>query len=158
VLPGEVDKHVALLHHRQTVIDRLEPPGLRFLFDQLALTRGGAGRGTTASQIHHLLRLSDRPHITIRVLPDSAGLLRGYPPFELLSFTDGRPAVYLEMVNVTGFLEQPTTVDMFHRALGDLENAALSEHESRDWLRTLAAALTSPPDHNQEQLHKVTSI
>lgn len=141
VLPSEVDKHVALLHHRQTVVGRKEPPELRFVLDQHALTHSGTGRVTIAGQVRHLLALSGRPHITIRVLPGSAALLRGYPAFELLTYADGNPTVYLEMLNATGFLEQPTTVDIFHRALSDLENAALDEHESRTWLTTLAATL-----------------
>jgi hypothetical protein len=141
VLPDEIDKHVALLEHRRTVIDRKKPPELTFVVDQHALTHSGTDRRTITKQVHHLLRSSDHPHLTIRVLPDRAGLLRGYPPFELLSFADARPAVYLEMLNVTGFVEQPGTVKVFRRALADLENTALDEHESRAWLTTLATTL-----------------
>ena len=144
VPPEEIDTHVALLEHRQTIVDRAEPPELRFVVVQQTLTHDRAGRRTMAEQVDNLLRLSDRPHITIQVLPQRASLLLRYPPFELLSFTDGRPAVHLEMVNVTGFLEDPTTVDIFHRALTDLENAALGEHESRAWLNTLTTTLGAP--------------
>ncbi|MGB3437350.1 MAG: DUF5753 domain-containing protein [Actinophytocola sp.] len=142
VHPGEIDKHVALLNHRQTVIDRKEPPRLQFIVEEHALTHSRAERRTAVDQVHHLLRLSDRPHVTIRVLPDGAGLIRGYPAFALLSFSDGKPAVYLEMLNVAGFLEQPTTVEVFHRAFADLENTALDEHGSRTWLSEFTASST----------------
>lgn len=140
----EIEKHIALLEHRHTIVDRTGRPELRFVVVQQTLTHDGVGRGTMAEQVHHLLRLSDRPHVRIQVLPQRACLLLRYPPFELLSFTDGRPAVHLEMLNVTGFLEDPTTVTIFHRALADLGNAALGEHESRAWLNTLAATLGTP--------------
>lgn len=132
--PSEIDKHVALLAHRQTSINRKGPPQQRFIVDELALSQASVEQQVMADQIHRLLQLSNHPHITIQLLPVYAGRLRGYPAFELLSFDDGRPAVYLELLNVSGFLEQPTTVDNFHRAFADLEDAALDEHETHTWL------------------------
>jgi hypothetical protein len=132
--PSEIDKHVALLAHRQASIDRKGPPQQRFIVDEFALSQASAEQQVMADQIDRLRQLSNYPHITIQVLPAHSGHLRGYPAFELLSFDDGRPAVYLELLNVSGFLEQSSTVDIFHRAFADLGAAALDEHETHNWL------------------------
>lgn len=139
--PSEIDRHVALLAHRHTSIDRRKPPQQRFIVDECALTQAPVEQQVMAVQIRHLLQQSTRPHVTIQVLPAHAGRLRGHPAFELLSFDDGGPTVYLEMLNVAGFLQHTGTVDTFSRAFADLADTALDEHDTHAWLSARARAI-----------------
>ena len=85
---------------RQELLERKDPPELFLILDESALLRVIGGPAVMLDQLHHLLRLSERPHVTIQVLPLTAGEhagLRG--PFALLEFSaaDHHPDVlYLE--------------------------------------------------------------
>lgn len=125
---------------RQAIYSRPTPPELRFFVDEHVLTHGGAGRETMSDQVHHLLRLAVRPHVVIRVVPTSAGLVCGCPAFELFEFPRHQPVVHVEHLAATAFLEQPETIAAHRGAIAHLNEVALSELGSRVWLTTLASA------------------
>jgi hypothetical protein len=139
---ADIDEYILHLQARQGILSGDNPPTLRFFVDSRALTHPGLAPEIVSDQVHHLLRLSVQPHVLIRVLPDGCGPLPGYPPFELLTFADHKPVVYLELLNTTGFLEHPDTVQAFTRTLAHLRAMALTEDGSRAWLNTLAATVS----------------
>jgi hypothetical protein len=125
---------------RQAIMSRSTPPELRFFVDEHVVTHSGAGRETMSDQVHHLLRLAVRPHVVIRVVPMSAGLVCGCPAFELFEFLRHQPVVHVEHLAATAFLEQPETIAAHRAAIAHLSEVALTELGSRVWLTTLASA------------------
>jgi len=68
-----VEQTVALRMRRQQLLHREHPPHLWAVIDETALRRPIGGRAVMLAQIDHLIRMSRRPHITIQVMPFSAG-------------------------------------------------------------------------------------
>ncbi|MEV5412915.1 helix-turn-helix transcriptional regulator [Thermopolyspora sp. NPDC052614] len=58
---------------RQNLLDRPEPPQLEAILDECLLCRETGGAAVLKDQLCHLVELSGRPNIDIRVLPFAAG-------------------------------------------------------------------------------------
>lgn len=148
VIPDEeINDRIAHHQKRQHVLDRDNRVNFRFFLDDHILTHTGPGRGIMSDQVHHLLRMAVRPRVEIRVVPAGCALLGACPPFQLMTFTELHPVIYLEHLNATAFLEQHATVAGYRRILTELDKVALNGERSRSWLATLAAALAESPDH-----------
>ncbi|SFR27592.1 hypothetical protein SAMN04488564_111124 [Lentzea waywayandensis] len=85
-----------------------------------------------AEQYHHLLRLSVRPYLTIRVVPTAFGPHAGLAgDFDLLKFKKIPPIVYVESEGANVFLEDQPSVGLYDTALMSLGRAALDEAQTR---------------------------
>lgn len=95
-----------------------------------------------ADQLHHLLRMSARPFLALRVVPASLGAHAAMAgSFIFMEFAEFRPVTYLESTTSSLFLEQPEETAAYRRILAALDDAALSEGESRDLIATVATEL-----------------
>lgn len=138
VIPeSEVDARVVEGLRRQEI---LSGGGVfEFFIHEHALTRTGPGRQVMSDQLHHLLRMSVRPTVTIRVIPETPESLAASMPFRIMEFTDHNPVVYLEFLNSVAFLERQDTVAAYRQLVTALDKVALDQDASRDWLTTAAA-------------------
>ncbi|HEY0448884.1 helix-turn-helix transcriptional regulator [Actinophytocola sp.] len=144
VIPTEeIEDRVAAGLDRQWIFDRNPPVRFLFFLHEHALTRTGPGRQIMSEQIHDLLRMSVRPHLRIRIVPER---LLAHEPFELLEFDEYNPVVYVEHLNSVAFLEREETVACYHRIVTGLDEAALDIEASRAWLTTSAAHFAHPTD------------
>ncbi|MFJ5991565.1 helix-turn-helix domain-containing protein [Lentzea sp. NPDC092896] len=83
-------------------------------------------------QYHHLLMLSVRPYLTIRVVPAAFGPHAGLAgDFDLLKFKKIPPIVYVESEGANVFLEDQPSVGLYDTALMSLGRAALDEPQTR---------------------------
>jgi hypothetical protein len=79
---------------RQQVHSRKTPPRLWILIDQEVLERPVGGAAVMHKQCEHLLDLTEWPHVSIRVVPRSAGSHPGDEgPFQVLRIK-GREIAY----------------------------------------------------------------
>lgn len=132
------------LERQRRAFGRADPPELVALLDEATLRRVIGGPVVMAAQLDHLVELSRRPGITIRVLPFSAG---SHPklgrPFTVMEFDD--PAddiVYLDGGLHDVFLqESPEEVAQHRVALETLTGLALDDDESRTLIRSVADLL-----------------
>lgn len=138
---SELDKRAWARMRRREVLDRRPPAKFSFFLDESVFTRNGPGWEIMSDQVHHLLRMSVRPNIEIRVIPDSAGFHAGQVPFKLMDFTELRPIVVMECQTSVLFLERPDTITGYRRVVTNLDNVALDEGQSRAWLADMAADL-----------------
>ncbi|MDQ3988315.1 MAG: DUF5753 domain-containing protein [Actinomycetota bacterium] len=100
------------------------------------------GPAVMSDQLHHLLRISVRSYLTLRVLPASLGAHAGLSgPFTLMEFADFRPVVYLDSETSSLFLEKPEEIAAYRRILGALVDTALGEGQSRELIATVATEL-----------------
>ncbi|ACZ00299.1 helix-turn-helix domain-containing protein [Thermomonospora curvata] len=92
----EIDHLVETRMKRRQVLDREDPPLIWLLLDQGALEQPVGGSSVMYEQLSHLLELAERPNITIRIVPRSAG---GHPgrngSFKIMT-VDREDRVYIE--------------------------------------------------------------
>jgi transcriptional regulator with XRE-family HTH domain len=94
----DVDDRVAARMDQQSLLDREDRPELYFIIDEAAVRRWVGGAGVMRNQIENLKKVSDRPRVTIQILPFKLGVhggIRG--PFQILEFSEGEDYVlYLD--------------------------------------------------------------
>ena len=73
VPPGEIDDRVAARLARQSLFSRERPARFTFYLHEFALRLPVGGTAVMAEQLHHLLRISMRSYLTLRVLPAALG-------------------------------------------------------------------------------------
>jgi hypothetical protein len=103
-----------------------------------------------SDQVHHLLRLAVRPNVEIRIIPDSVGFHATHKPFNLMSFNELDPVVFVETDTSGLFLEKPATIAAYRRIEAYLATVALDERQSREWLARLATELGAPREERDE--------
>ncbi|WP_157777629.1 helix-turn-helix domain-containing protein [Nocardia terpenica] len=144
--PDEIDRRVELRLKRQLIITRkAKPVKLEVFLHESALYRLVGSRRVMSAQIRHLLRISKRPNITLRIYPFSAGLPYGMltGPFMILDFgaePKGKqidpPLVYLEGSEATNdlFLEGSDDVLLYYDFASAIRGASLDEPQSQELL------------------------
>jgi hypothetical protein len=89
-----VEERVQARTRRIRVFDGPNPPSLLALIEEGVFHRPFGGPDTLAGQLRHLRKLADHPHITIQMLPSSAGCAAGMvSAFALARLRDGTEVV-----------------------------------------------------------------
>ncbi|MEU4259972.1 helix-turn-helix transcriptional regulator [Streptomyces fradiae] len=133
-----IKERVELRMRRQAVMERDEPPLLWVVVHEAVLRTRVGGRAVMTAQLEHLTALTASPHITVQVLPYSAGAAPSHLPFTLLSSSGAPHSVYTESATHGGQMDDTTSlvagaVGMFDR----LRMAALSEDASLTLIRQI---------------------
>ncbi|MFD9705938.1 helix-turn-helix domain-containing protein [Lentzea sp. NPDC059081] len=103
-----------------------------FYVHEQALRLPVGGQEVWREQLAHLLRLSVRNYISIRVVPTAIGMHAGVSgDFRLMRFPKYPPVVYVESVKCCLFFDDSDTVKVYENILKDLAGAALDEEQSR---------------------------
>ncbi|MEV6810786.1 DUF5753 domain-containing protein, partial [Micromonospora sp. NPDC051296] len=100
---------------------------------------------TMADQLRHLLNMSNRPHVSIRVLPLNAGLHFGAVagPFVILDFplrnrVEPDPSViYSESLTGALYLDRKDEVAIYEEVWASLTALALDEQQSRQLINKI---------------------
>lgn len=133
----EVQHMVDIRMKRQELLDRDEPPHIWCVVDEAALRRQVGGPAVMKEQLEHLLELTERPHVTIQVLPFSQGahaaavgsfvVLRGPSP-EL-------DVVYVDLLGGGLFMEKKQELERYRLAFEYLSAQALDFESSAELIR-----------------------
>jgi transcriptional regulator with XRE-family HTH domain len=119
---------------RQEVLGRLDYTAI---LDEAIFHRTIGSPGVMREQLAHLLDLSERPNITVRVLPSSVSLHAG-PESAFTLFTMPAPFPVVAHVNTDAgaiYVEMPKAV-RFEAAYARLERHALDVEDSRTFLNS----------------------
>jgi hypothetical protein len=99
-----------------------------------------AGPELMSDQLHHLVDLSVRPYITIRVVPSSIGAYPGQGgPFTFLKFDRFEPLVYTDAETYGLFLDDEDTIKVHLNVLEALDRVTLDETRSRELITGIAS-------------------
>ncbi len=140
----EVDDRVAARLARQNLFSRDRPARFAFYLHEFALRLPVGGPAVMAEQLDHLLRMSRRSYLTLRVVPAARGGHAGTAgQFKLMEFAEFKPVAYLDSETACLFLEQPAEIAAYRRILGALAETALGEGESRELIAALATGLSA---------------
>ncbi|MGH3871025.1 MAG: helix-turn-helix domain-containing protein [Pseudonocardiaceae bacterium] len=148
----EIEDRVAARLARQSLFSRDRPPRFTFFIHEFALRLPIGGPAVMSDQLHHLLRMSVRPYLTLRVIPAALGghaAING--SFILMEFAEFKPVAYLDSETSSLFLEKPVEIDAYQRILGALAKTALDEEESRQLIATLATELSADREDHDDR-------
>jgi transcriptional regulator with XRE-family HTH domain len=140
--PKEISRRVSLRMARQARLSGAEPVSLEMVLDEGAVRRPIGGSSVMRAQLQHLIEMSQRPHVTIQVLPFKVG---GHAaaggPFSVLHFaeSDLSDIVYLEQLATAQYLEKP---EMVGKYLTVMERLRLEAATPADSMKRLQAILS----------------
>ncbi|MFG3430119.1 helix-turn-helix domain-containing protein [Streptomyces californicus] len=138
--PAEIDRRVALRLERQKTLVSERAPTFHAVLDEAALRRPYGEREVMRAQLRHLIDMSERPNITLQVIPFSHGGHAGESgSFTMLRFpeSDLSDIVYLEQLTSALYLDKPEEVAQYEKAMATLAQDSPGTDESRDLLRGL---------------------
>lgn len=145
VLPTAPDDQVAQLAavrlERQATLCREKPLRFWAIVDEAALRRMVGGADVMRGQLAHLAACNRQPHITLQVIPFTAGAHPGMPgSFSILGFPDASDmdAVYVDSLSKALFLEAESDVERYSQTFEHLRAIALSPNDSTRLLVTAA--------------------
>jgi hypothetical protein len=140
----EVDKRADLRMRRQRILSGAQPTRLWAVLDESALRRLTGGRPVVQTQIRHLLAVSDRPNVTIQLMPLHPGAFTvDGGGFSILRFAeDDMPdVVYIEQLTGAQYLDKPEHVDRYLQVMNRLTVEALTPEATADALAKLLVQL-----------------
>ena len=145
-LAQDVSTAVDLRMKRQQLLRQPEMPLMFFIMDEAAVRRLVGGQEAMRRQIQRLLDESDKPTVTIEVVPFSAGAHPGMQgPFMLFEFPDAGDddALYLEGPSESKWnRDDSEEISSFRERFEVLRELSLGPQRSVDLLRRLLGELT----------------
>jgi transcriptional regulator with XRE-family HTH domain len=139
-----VEQRVGGRIERQRVLDATDAPQFTALIDEAVLHRPAGSRAIMKAQLEHLLTVSERPLVTIRVLPFDAGLLPvGTSKFIILSFANSKApgVVFVEVHTGDLYLGPDDGLAAYEEAFGAMKGMAAAEADSQALIASLAAEM-----------------
>jgi transcriptional regulator with XRE-family HTH domain len=137
-IPGgtddEIGRRVEVRMQRQQVLEGDNPPGLWVIMDEAAIRRQVGGSAVMRAQLDRLVQAAALPHITLQLIPFSAGAHAGMlGSFVLMQFDDEAVSdvIYLDSMAGTLFLESGGELRRYRLAFEYLRADAVSPDGSR---------------------------
>ncbi|MEU6132036.1 helix-turn-helix transcriptional regulator [Saccharopolyspora sp. NPDC047091] len=127
--PDELERLVTVNTDRQALLAREEPPVVAVVLNETVLRRPVGGCAVMHKQLAHLRDLTERPNITVQVLPFGAGAHAAMgTSFQLLHYEQPAPGrlVYLEHLSNADYLDGPAQTEWYDTAFARLRAASLS--------------------------------
>ncbi|MGC9380933.1 helix-turn-helix domain-containing protein [Streptomyces sp. MH13] len=140
---AEVDVRVAHRMERQRILDRDNPAPLGVIVHEAALRMEFGGSSVARAQLEKLLRLSEREHITLRVVPFKAG---GFPGAgqSVVYAESGVPqldTVELDSAHGAEFMDDEEQLANYRALFDAVESMALPSGESCDLVHSIIRQL-----------------
>jgi transcriptional regulator with XRE-family HTH domain len=142
--PAVAEERADLRMIRQReVLHRANPPEITAVLDEAVLWRQVGGAEVLVRQLRHLITLGSELHITIQVLPFTAGMLNMVSPFVILEFSDpaDTDVVYAESAFEHIVLDEPADVETYRRVFARVQAASLPPAESLALIARVAGEL-----------------
>lgn len=146
----EMDQRLKVGRELQELLSR-HALQCKFYIHEQALHLPVGGHEAHVSQVHHLLLLTVRTNVTIRIMPTVVGAHAGMcSPFAQLTFPAHEPLVFVELENSTLVEEDKDSVQGYQQVVRALDRASLSAEESKMTLIQLAERLSEAnlPEHD----------
>ena len=132
---------VARLARQKALLDREAPPELICVLNEAVVRRQVGEAHVRAGQMRALTDVAERPHLTIQVLPFSAGAHAGLEGgFVLIEFPSEQDPniVYVEGIMGDLYLESVEEVKRYQSAFERIQTIALSPRETLTFISALA--------------------
>jgi transcriptional regulator with XRE-family HTH domain len=138
-----LEQQVSLAMRRQELLQRADPPRLWAVIDEAALRRPVGGADVLRGQLEHLIAVTDLDHVTIQVMPLSAGLAAAGGPITLLRFPhEGLgDVVFLEQLATAFYVTKAAECGYYMSVLNQMVTTARTPSETTGVLRSMLASL-----------------
>ncbi|WP_343069370.1 DUF5753 domain-containing protein [Streptomyces olivoverticillatus] len=140
----EIEQRVQARVERQVVLGKADPLNLWAIMDEAALRRTVGGPEVMHEQMQHLIAAASEPHMTLQVIPFSAGAHAGMPgSFVLMSFPDVEDPeiIYIDSMAGDLFLEAEADVRRYGAIFDNLRAVALSPDDTSNLIASVAKEL-----------------
>lgn len=139
----QLDKRVQFRLRRQDILGKAEPFRYDVVIHEAALRVRVADRKVARGQLLHMLEQSDRPGVTVRVVPfDVDGFSRiGNPMLIAGGAVPQLDTVLLDSAHGGTFMDAEAQLMRYQRVIEDVEAAAMGVVESKDFLHQLAQSV-----------------
>ncbi|WP_061082340.1 helix-turn-helix domain-containing protein [Nocardiopsis alborubida] len=141
---AEIQRHVDARMERQSILARLYPPEYAAIIDEASLRRPAGTAEVMKEQLRHLAHMATRQHVSVHVLPFSAGMhAANLGGFQIMDFADpADPTVCFAEVPTAGlFLEEEAEVRRYDAIWREAHNAALTVAQSISFIEEAIASL-----------------
>lgn len=137
----DVDAAVEERMARQVILDREEPPTLLVMLAESLLELPCGGPTVMKAQLAHILSLSERPNVGVRVVPKAVGHHPGLDgPFMLLTL-ETTDVAYVEAHGGGRLVTSALQVKSFGLRYDRIGQYALPEYQSRDVITRIMEAM-----------------
>ncbi|MFI1734257.1 Scr1 family TA system antitoxin-like transcriptional regulator [Streptomyces acidicola] len=127
----EIDRYVAARMARQRIFERVPPPSLTFVQEEVTLRRPIGGRMVLRQQLERLLEIGTLRYVEIQVMPtdreDHAGM---GGPIRLLKLRDGKTVAHEEGQTYNRLISDPREVQPLELRYGIIRSQALTPRDS----------------------------
>ena len=140
-----IDQRIEERRTRQEILFRDEPPQLTAIIDESVLHRVVGGAEVMREQLERVIQASRRPHITVQVLPFSAGAHPALDStFVVLEFAPPvAGVVYAEGLVGNIYRERPEDVQRYKDIFEYLSDTSLSPRDSAELMTKMSALYES---------------
>ncbi|WP_327356174.1 helix-turn-helix domain-containing protein [Streptomyces sp. NBC_01304] len=138
--PHEIEHRVSHRIKRQAVLFRDVPVPYTAIIHEAALRMQFGGRDVTLAQLHHLIEVSEEPHITLRVIPFDGtsfptaghGLDYAHGPVTALD------TAQLDTSHGTELVDAAAKLETYRMILDRMQKATLTPTASKDLIHRIA--------------------
>ncbi|MFE2496562.1 DUF5753 domain-containing protein [Streptomyces scopuliridis] len=139
----EVQARVEHRMRRQSIFERAEPPRFQTIVHEAALRMRIGGRKVAREQLEHLLEASERPEVTLRVIPFAS---EDFIEITQTALYAGGVVPQLDTVHIDTpfggrFMDAAADLSRFRMMLDFAEQASLEPDESRSFVHHIAREL-----------------
>lgn len=136
--PQDVEAAIGMKLERQAIFHRSRT--FVFYIHEQAVRLPVGGSEVMKQQLLHMLAMTVRPYITIRIVPISAGAHPGVNgSFVRLGYDKFEPVIYVEGERTALFLEDKDSVAHYDDVLKALDRVALDEEQSRELITSIVS-------------------
>ncbi|HEX3780105.1 MAG TPA: helix-turn-helix transcriptional regulator [Pseudonocardiaceae bacterium] len=139
-----IDQQVVTRLNRQQVLRRTGRPSARIevILSEAALRRVQGNVKIMKAQLDHLVKISKRPNITLRIIPfDKPDRIAVLSSFTLFRLPEQKLSmVYLEDVLGATYLKEPEEFTAYASVFSRLRSSALDPDSSREFIAKVAAS------------------
>ncbi|MFE1314114.1 helix-turn-helix domain-containing protein [Streptomyces sp. NPDC058755] len=142
----ELDQQVAARTGRRLLLEGEDAPPFRALMAETALRTPLRDEAAWREQLDFLLEVSERPNITLQVLPDRSGL-HGLVSTDVmfLRLTNGTTVAYTENAHRGELVEENPAVERLQRAYDAMRDQAPNPAESRKFILRMLEEVPCEP-------------
>lgn len=135
--PPQIEYRVSHRIKRQDLLYRDDPIPYRAIIHEAALRMQFGGTDATREQLKHLVEMSERDHITILVVPFSAGAFPGAGQTVLYAHgpVPELDTVQLDSEHGSIFLEAEAQLEKYRTLMREFETVAMTPEDSRAIIR-----------------------
>lgn len=136
--PQDINAAISMKLERQAIFHRSRT--FVFYVHEQALRLPVGGPEVMKQQLLHILTMTIRPYITVRVVPTSVGAHAGANgSFVQLQYAKFEPVIYVEGERTALFLEDKDSVSHYDDIVKALDRLALDEEQSRELITSIVS-------------------